>query len=218
MKLVVTDDRGGTHSVTKSVAVHKNVEPTVALQLRLRRAGLRLRQLRHHRSGRDRDGYAWNFGDGATSAWPTRRTPTLTSGTYPVSLTVTDNDGGTSTRTDSVTATVTPNALPTAAFTMDCNQLACTFNGSASNDSDGTVASYGWDFGDGAVASGPTASRTYAAAGTYTVTLTVTDNEGGVGTQTATFSVAPTPNTRAGGRVHLRLRPARLHVRRHRIE
>ena len=135
-----------------------------------------------------------------------------------MSLTVTDNDGGTSTHTDSVTVSVTPNAVPTAAFTMDCNQLACTFNGSASNDTDGTIASFGWDFGDGAVASGPTASRTYAAAGTYTVTLTVTDNEGGVGTADRDLLGGSDPEHAAGGRVHLRLRPAGLHVRRHRIE
>ena len=195
VKLVVTDDRGGTHSVTKSVAVRKNVEPTVALSYDCDELVCDFDS-----SGTtDPDGtvatYAWIFGDGATSNQANPAHTYQVSGTYTVSLTVTDNEGGTTTRTDSVTVSVTPNTPPTAAFSMDCNQLACTFNGSASADSDGTIASYGWEFGDGATATGPTASRTYAAAGTYTVTLTVTDNEGTVGTQTATVSVAPTPNT-----------------------
>src|SRR5258708_22437842 len=50
------------------------------------------------------------------------------------------------------------------------------FRASSSSDSDGTIASYAWNFGDATSGSGPTASRTYAAGGSYTVTLTVTDN------------------------------------------
>src|SRR3712207_7139656 len=45
-------------------------------------------------------------------------------------------------------------------------------------------ASYAWDFGNGATATGATASHTYAAAGEYTVTLTVTDAAGATATTT----------------------------------
>src|SRR5262250_1346777 len=45
-----------------------------------------------------------------------------------------------------------------------------------SSDPDGTIASYAWTFGDGASGAGVTASHTYAAGGTYPVSLTVTDN------------------------------------------
>ena len=56
---------------------------------------------------------------------------------------------------------------------------------------DGTVASYRFDFGDGAIVgpqSGPTASHTYAA-GIWTATVTVTDQSGGTKTAQATASV-----------------------------
>jgi YVTN family beta-propeller protein len=53
-------------------------------------------------------------------------------------------------------------------------------NGGSSSDSDGTVARYDWDFGDGhqLADGGATPTHTYASAGDYDVTLTVTDNEG----------------------------------------
>lgn len=67
---------------------------------------------------------------------------------------------------------------PTAAFTASCDALACVFDGSASDDPDGDIASYAWDFGDGGVGSGATAQHVYAAAATYSARLTVTDRAG----------------------------------------
>ena len=54
------------------------------------------------------------------------------------------------------------------------------FNAAGSADSDGSVARYDWDFGDGTTLAdgGPTPTHIYAAAGSYKVTLTLTDNEG----------------------------------------
>lgn len=84
-----------------------------------------------------------------------------------------------------------PNAAPTASFTSSCTGLVCSFDASASSDSDGTIAAYDWDFGDGQTATGATASHTFAAQGTYPITLTVTDNDAATGTQSADVSVEP---------------------------
>ncbi len=53
-----------------------------------------------------------------------------------------------------------------------------TFDASASYDTDGTIESYQWDFGDGNTSSGQMVTYNYTQPDKYTITLTVTDNDG----------------------------------------
>jgi PKD repeat protein len=64
-----------------------------------------------------------------------------------------------------------------------------TFDGTASYDADGSIASYDWAFGDGSTGSGAVLTHAYAAAGTYTATLTVWDNLAKSATDTVAVSV-----------------------------
>lgn len=84
-----------------------------------------------------------------------------------------------------------PNIAPVAQIgdvsTITLGQLV-TFDGSESSDTDGTIVSYQWDFGDGSTGSGAIVHHTYATTGTYQVALTVTDNDGT--SNTASISVA----------------------------
>jgi len=68
--------------------------------------------------------------------------------------------------------------------------LAVTFSGSASSDSDGTIVSYAWTFGDGSTGTGASVKHSYSAVGSYTATLTVTDNTGSVGETSKVIQVS----------------------------
>ena len=70
------------------------------------------------------------------------------------------------------------NALPTASFTYSCTDLACGFT-DTSTDSDGSIASWSWSFGDEGYSTEATPSHTYVSAGAYNVILTVMDNDNG---------------------------------------
>lgn len=83
------------------------------------------------------------------------------------------------------------NVPPVATYSYACTDLDCTFDGSGSSDSDGTITNWDWDFGDGSVASGENASRSFATGGDYTVSLTVTDDDGATDTFERVVTVAP---------------------------
>ncbi|MDC8012426.1 PKD domain-containing protein [Tahibacter soli] len=142
---------------------------------------------------------AWNFGDGGTSTAANPSRTYATAGSYTVTLTVTDNAGGTNTKSSQVTVSSGTNVPPTANFTFTTSDLTANFTDS-STDTDGTIASRSWNFGDGGTSTATNPSRTYAAAGTYTVTLTVTDNGGATNTKTSSVTVtAPSGNVLTNG-------------------
>ncbi|NAS25877.1 PKD domain-containing protein [Herbidospora sp. NEAU-GS84] len=80
------------------------------------------------------------------------------------------------------------NQPPTASFTHSCTALSCAFT-DGSTDSDGTVVSRGWNFGNGQTSTATNPAVTYASAGTYAVSLTVTDNGGATNTTTKNVTV-----------------------------
>jgi PKD repeat protein len=70
--------------------------------------------------------------------------------------------------------------------------LAVTFNANNSEDNDGTITAYLWDFGDGETGTGQTAQHTFVTiepVEMFTVTLTVTDDDGASAQATQTIEV-----------------------------
>jgi len=111
--------------------------------------------------------YDWDYGDGSAHGSGTSSLHTyVLANTYNVTLSVVDVNGNNS----KMKAVVVNDALPvsTASFTKSCSGLTCSFDASGSSG----ATSYDWTFGDGATASGVTASHTFVGRHSYTVTLT----------------------------------------------
>lgn len=70
---------------------------------------------------------------------------------------------------------------------------AIRFSSAGSSDPDGTIASYDWNFGDGNTSNAANPTHSYAATGTYNVTLTVTDNRGASASSATTATVGDNP-------------------------
>ncbi|MFW6071679.1 MAG: PKD domain-containing protein [Candidatus Bipolaricaulota bacterium] len=85
------------------------------------------------------------------------------------------------------------NETPTASFSADPSTggapLQVTFDASNSEDPDGIIDEFEWEFGDGNTGNGRVADHTYEDTGEYTITLTVTDNDGSTETTTETVTV-----------------------------
>jgi len=136
--------------------------------------------------------YSWDWdGDGTydESSEETIATHTFDeAGTYGVTLKVTAFDDVSD--TDSLTVTVSavneiPIADPGGPYTALVGE-EMTFDGSGSSDSDGEIAQYIWDFGDGSTGSESSPAYTYTEAGEYAVALTVEDDDGALSAEVTT--------------------------------
>lgn len=139
--------------------------------------------------------WSWDFDDGDTSFEQNTIHQYAQKGTYTVTLTVTDDDGATDVEVKLVTV---QNIAPTADFTYtptnptDTTVIHFT---DISNDPDGTIVSWYWDFGDDYYASKESPTHCYYEIGIYSVTLTVTDDDGAQNTIQKTITVStPTNN------------------------
>jgi PKD repeat protein len=199
--LTVTDGSGLTGAVTQSVTVPTptggNQAPSATISAPANGSSVSQgSSVSFSGSGIDAEDGALT---GAALVWTSSRdgqigtgtsfsTSGLSVGIHTITLTSTDTQGAHGTATITLTvAAVTTNQPPVAAFTSNCSGLAiphqCTFDASGSSDDSGIV-SYTWNWGNGRIETklGTSAKNTWAAAGTYTVTLTVKDAAGLTGT------------------------------------
>lgn len=152
--------------------------------------------------------YTWSFGDGS----PPETDPVLAPltghtyarpGTYTIALTVTERNcqAGPAAHcfTNQAMRSVTvQNRSPVASFTAPASVATgrlASFDASGSEDFDGQVTGYHWDFGDGQSqdSAGPQTFHTYDRNGPKTVTLTVTDDSGSTGQSQRTVAVTDRP-------------------------
>ncbi len=216
-ELKVTDNNGATDTDTMQLTVNDliNLAP-VATAGTDQTITLPLNSVSLNGSGSDIDGtisnYSWAKISGpATGSITNANTATTTAtslvqGVYQFQLTVTDNDGATSTDIVQVTVNAAANQAPTANAGTDQNITlpinAVSLNGSGT-DPDGTITSYRWR-----KIAGPTSysitsttsaitSATGLLQGVYKFELKVTDNNGATGADTIQVTVnaaVPVPN------------------------
>jgi PKD repeat protein len=191
--LRVTDSLGETSTDTLTVTVlnrgptasfnHTPLEPTVFETIQFRD------------NSTDPDGnttaWAWDFGDGSTSTQenPTHRYEDR--GSYTVTLTITDNDGGTDSSTRIIT---TRNVEPTAGFrapsTVNVGDGVRFVD--ESTDPEGGPLTYLWNFGDGSTSTAKNPIHEYTTPEAVLVSLLITDDEGATHTATLTIVIFPT--------------------------
>lgn len=200
VKLTVTDFQGRSATTSQTVDVAGGTAPSASFLTSpsTPRVGENVNfnaSASRPATGRTIRTYDWDFGDGTlkTTTGPVTAHDYVTSGTFSVTLVVTDDagrqavaTGSVTIGTDSPTADFTFSQLPSppaAAHTMQ-------FNSSGSSAIAGrTITSYFWDFGDGSSSTLASPQHTYSGASSYNVTLTVTDSAGKTGRVTKTVSV-----------------------------
>ena len=91
------------------------------------------------------------------------------------------------------------NKAPTASFSANPSTggapLQVSFDAGNSEDPDGIIDEFEWEFGDGTTGNGSAIDHTYENTGEYTITLTVTDNDGSTATTTGSVTVEPSGPT-----------------------
>lgn len=141
--------------------------------------------------------YSWSYGTtpASSGSGPVPVKTFTSAGTFTVTLTVRDEYGITGTTTRQVTI-VEPagNVAPVPVINPpSCSGLVCNFSAIGTADPNvGDTFTYLWNFGDGQPTSTSSAlTKTFMAAGTYTVSLTATDGWGRAATTTRQVTVNP---------------------------
>jgi probable HAF family extracellular repeat protein len=194
--LTVTDARGATNAMTKPVVVGGPNQPPVASFTFSCDNSTRVCGFNGTGSTDDLGivSYNWTFGDGATGTGASLSHTYPAAGSYPVTLTVADGGGLTSSLTATVTLASGTNQPPIPAFTITCQPApahVCTFDGSGSRDPDGTIVAYKWtDQKNRTLSTAVTFTQTFQRRGIKgKYTLAVTDNGGLTRRITKSFTV-----------------------------
>ncbi|AFZ38163.1 outer membrane adhesin like protein (plasmid) [Stanieria cyanosphaera PCC 7437] len=186
--LTVTDDDGAATSSTLDVVVN-NVMPTITSitgDTNINEGEIRNYQAIASDLGDDTLTYTWNFGDGSDTVEGQNVTHVFAdNGNYTVTLTVTDDDGASTSQTlDVVVNNVTP-VITSLTGDTEINEGEIGEYNAIATDRGSDELTYSWDFGDGTdIIEGSNVTHVFADNGNYTVTLTVTDDDGASTSQT----------------------------------
>ena len=195
VRLSVLDSAGSTSTINRTIEVTAVPEAGFAYEPTQPMQGQTVRFDASRSTDLDDDivSYAWDFGDGSMSQGSAVTHEFDRYGEYPVTLTVEDSVGNTSTTTRSVQVLAAPApsfryqpSTPTVSDTV-------TLDASGSSDPDDSIMSYNWDLGQGDTAQGEVVSFSYDTGGSYDVMLTTEDEAGNTASTTQTIDVIQRP-------------------------
>jgi parallel beta-helix repeat protein len=203
-------DNDGAWSLEKTASVTINARanhaPTASIDDITPNPALFGHAVLFHGHGTDVDGtitsYQWSSSkDGVIGSAATCVITNLTSGTHLIYFKVKDNmnewsSPATMTLVIQQNTSQDPSNVPPIAniggpYHGTVNETIL-FNASRSSDSDGSIRSYDWDFGDNSSGTGPAPTHVYASPGVYQVTVRVTDDDGASSRSSSTISITQT--------------------------
>lgn len=201
VSLTVTDGRGGSATAnTTATVIPSNLPPVASAGGPYTgQTGTAITFSAAGSSDPDGDtlSFSWNFGDGNTATGVSPTHTYTTAGTFTVTVTVSDGKGATATASTTAEITARPNQAPTAnaggPYTGNVNQVI-TFSSAGSTDPDGDPLTFSWAFSDSTTATGASPTKSFSAAGNYSVTLTVSDGRGGTATAQAQITITAPPS------------------------
>jgi PKD repeat protein len=135
--------------------------------------------------------YSWTFGDGGSSSLQNPTHVYGDNGVFSAALTVSDGDGGTDSKSVSVTIN---NAAPTVNASSDAPKnegQTVTFTCTATDPGGlNDPLTYAWTFGDGGTSTAQNPTHVYADNGTFSATVTVSDGDGGSTPKSVSVAIA----------------------------
>ncbi len=132
----------------------------------------------------------WDFGDGETGSGDEVTHTWTDDGTYTVTVTASDEDGGETTETFNISiSNRAPTLQVSASATSGDEGDSFAFSAVTSDVTDDTV-SVTWDFGDGGSATGLAVTHTFTDDGTFVVEVIASDEDGGVTSEKLFITIA----------------------------
>lgn len=129
-------------------------------------------------SGTSNSEWMWDFGNGVTSDQRSPQTTFTSTGDYTITLKVT-NDKGCTAIASKPSYIHVPDGIQTSFTNTKLNRCQGPFPVTFTSTSTGPgTLTYQWNFDDGTVANGPSASHNFTTAGNYSVSLIVTSSSG----------------------------------------
>jgi hypothetical protein len=197
---VTVNDTNGLSATSGALAVTVHPDPTVRLSASrtVLDRGQPLVLTANATAGSGDLSFAWSgLPDGCTAAPSPIDCVPSESGSFNVSVRVTDSDGGTA-ESGVVVLDIAPTLAGAISITPTGPTAGQAARFSASSTGGTGPVEYAWAFGDGATGSGPRANHTFGSAGTYLVTLWANDSVGVSDAVTLRVNVSAPPATFLG--------------------